>query len=146
MERGTRTVPGREADGAEPPGLHASNTDWARERRAAIGCAGLLLALLLLIDGGSGRLTAPRAVLWTGLAALLFTLLLPARVTAGELVSARWSDDVSQLLVLRDLEGGRVELDPGILVAHPQLWRHLDAGARTSLGRGTLLCGATALR
>ncbi|MEU2432073.1 hypothetical protein ABZ611_21625 [Streptomyces sp. NPDC007861] len=163
MERRTRGVPGREADKAEPPGHYASNTDWARERRAAIGCACLLLALLLLIDGGSGRLSAPRAVLWAGLATLLLVVLMPARVTAGEgwlasrrllrqrrvrtdrLVSVRWSDGISQRLVLRDLEGGLVELDPALLVTHPQLWRHLDAGARASLGRGTLLCGATAL-
>lgn len=164
MERSTRSVSGRDADRVEPPGQHASNTDWAGELRTAIGCATLLFALLLLVDGASGRLTAPRAVLWTGLATLLFVVLLPARVTAGEgwlasrgilrkqrvrtdqLVAVRWSDGVAQRLVLRDLEGGRIELDPRVLVANPQLWRHLDAGARASLGRGTLLCGATALK
>ncbi|MGW2563228.1 hypothetical protein ACWCXB_29175 [Streptomyces sp. NPDC001514] len=99
-----------------------------------------------------------------GLATLLFVVLLPPRVTAGEgwlasrtllrkrrvrtdqLVAVRWSDGVAQRLVLRGLDGGRVELDPRVLIASPQLWRQLDAGARTSLGRGTLLCGATALK
>ncbi|MFG2628590.1 hypothetical protein [Streptomyces sp. NPDC048473] len=163
MGRSTRPVPGRGADRVEPPGTHASNTGRAGELRSAIGCATLLLATLLLLDGASGGLTAPRAALWTGLAALLFVVLLPPRVTAGEgwlashrllrerrvrtdqLVAVRWSDGVAQRLILRDLDGGRVELDPQVLVANPRLWRLLDAGARVSLGRGTLLCGATAL-
>ncbi|WP_329158352.1 hypothetical protein OHB49_05315 [Streptomyces sp. NBC_01717] len=58
----------------------------------------------------------------------------------------RWSDGVSLRLVLRDLDGARVEVDPRVLIANPHLWQLLDAGARSSLGRGTLLCGATALR
>ncbi|MFK4227154.1 hypothetical protein [Streptomyces sp. NPDC019890] len=132
--------------------------------RSAVGCATLLLCLLLVIDGGSGALTFASAALWTALAILLFVVLLPARVTAGEgwlasrgllrerrvrtdcLVAVRWSDGVAQRLVLRDLDGGRVELDPRVLVANPPLWRLLDEGARTSLGRGTLLSGATALK
>lgn len=164
MGRSTRSVPGRDSDRVEPPGTYASNAGWACELRAATGYATLLVALLLMVDGAAGRLTAPRAVLWTGLAVLLFVVLLPVRVTAGEgwlgsrgllrerrvrtdqLVAVRWSDDVAQRLVLRDLDGGRVELDPRVLVDNPQLWRLLDAGARTSLGRGTLLCGATALK
>ncbi|WP_246340818.1 hypothetical protein [Streptomyces lunaelactis] len=160
----TRSVPGRAAaDRAEPPGKHASDDGWAGDLRAAIGCATSLVAMLLLIDGISGGLTTPRAVLWAALAVLLFVLLLPARVTAGEgwlasrgllrercvqtdrLVAVRWSDGVAQRLVLRDMDGARVELDPRVLIANPQLWRLLDAGARVSLGRGTLLCGATAL-
>ncbi|WP_251021607.1 hypothetical protein [Streptomyces sp. ISL-98] len=164
MRRSTRLVPGRARDRVEPPGTYASNAGWAGDLRSAAGCAALLVVLLLLIDGGSGSLTAPRAVLWTGLAVLLLVVLFPARVTAGEgwlasrsllcerrvrtdqLVAVRWSDGVAQRLVLRDLDGGRVELDPLVLVANPPLWRLLDAGARTSLGRGTLLCGATALK
>ncbi|MCP3819303.1 hypothetical protein NLX86_14685 [Streptomyces sp. A3M-1-3] len=160
----TRSVPGRDADRAEPPGKPASDDGWAADLKAAAGCATLLLALLLLIDGASGGLTAPRAVLWAALAVLLFVLLLPARVTAGEgwlasrgllrerrvctdrLVAVRWSDGVAQRLVLRDVDGARVEVDPRVLVANPHLWRLLDAGARSSLGRGTLLCGATALK
>ncbi|WP_455351949.1 hypothetical protein [Streptomyces sp. SYSU K217416] len=63
-----------------------------------------------------------------------------------QLVAVRWSDGVAQRLILRDLHGGRVELDPRVLVANSQLWRLLDEGARASLGRGTLLCGAIALK
>ena len=164
MGRSTRSVPGRDADHVEPPGTHASNIGWAGELRAAIGCAVLLLALLLLIDTAAGGLTAPRVVLWTGLSVLLFVVLHPARVTAGEgwlasrrlwrerrvhtdrLVAVRWSDGVAQRLVLRDMDGGRVELDPHVLIDNPELWRLVDGGARASLGRGTLLCGATALK
>ncbi|MCX4820164.1 hypothetical protein OG883_09645 [Streptomyces sp. NBC_01142] len=163
-QRETRCVPGRDAGRAEPPGSPSADHGRSGERQAAIRCAALLLAMLLLIDVGSGGLTTVRAVLWTGLAVLLFVVLLPPRVTAGEgwlasrgllrertvrtdrLVSVRWSDGVAQRLVLRDLDGGRVELDPRVLVANPRLWRLLDAGARTSLGRGTLLYGAAALR
>ncbi|WP_326653245.1 MULTISPECIES: hypothetical protein [unclassified Streptomyces] len=160
----TPSRPGCDADRSEPPGEAARDGNWTGDTRSAVGCAALLLCLLLVIDCGSGGLTTERAALWTALAILLFVVLLPARVTAGEgwlasrslllerrvrtdcLVAVRWSDGVAQRLVLRDLYGGRVELDPRVLVTNPQLWRLLDAGARTSLGRGTLLCGATALR
>lgn len=159
-----RPAPGRDADRVEPPGTSASDDGWTAELRAACGCSGLLLGLLLVIDMGSGRLTGLRALLWVALAVLLFMVLVPPRVTAGEgwlasrgllrrrrvrtdcLVGVRWSDGVSLRLVLRDLDGARVEVDPRVLIANPQLWHLLDAGARSSLGRGTLLCGATALR
>ncbi|MFJ2476209.1 hypothetical protein ACIOWI_25055 [Streptomyces sp. NPDC087659] len=161
--RTSRSAPG---GGTEPPEPSGASYDhgWAGERRAAIRCAALLLALLLLIDGSSGSLTLSRAAVWTGLAILLFVVLLPPRVTAGagwlasrglwrerrvltdRLIAVRWSNGVARRVVLRDIEGGQVEVDPQVLVANPQLWRLLDAGARTSLGRGTLLCGATALR
>ncbi|MGR8009448.1 hypothetical protein [Streptomyces hypolithicus] len=163
-QRDTPPVPGRDADRAEPPGQFFCDDGWAAERRDAIRCAAALLAMLLAIDGGSGHLTALRAAGWTLLAVLLFVVLLPQRVTAGDgwlasrgllrkrtvhtdrLVAVRWSDGVAQRLVLRDLDGVRVEVDLRVLTANPQLWRRLDAGARVSLGRGTLLCGATALR
>ncbi|MET8416947.1 hypothetical protein ABZV41_14705 [Streptomyces sp. NPDC005098] len=159
-----RPAPGREAGRGEPPGTSASDDGWTAELRAACGCSALLLGLLLLIDMSSGRLTGLRALLWVALAVLLFVVLVPPRVTAGEgwmasrgllrrrqvrtdcLVGVRWSDGVSLRLVLRDLDGARVEVDPRVLIANPQLWQLLDAGARSSLGRGTLLCGATALR
>jgi hypothetical protein len=137
---------------------------WAGAARFAVGCAALLLTLLLVVDGLSGNLTLVRAGLWSALAALLFVVLIPARVSAGpgrltslallrrrtvrtdRLVSVSWSDGVSQRLVLRDSEGGRVELDPRVLLATPQLWHRLDTDARLSLRDGTLLRGATALR
>jgi hypothetical protein len=98
------------------------------------------------------------------LALLLFVVLCPARVRAGEdwlsvgrllgerrvrtdlLVSVRCLDGVSQRLVLRDAFGGRVEIDPEVLVKNPHVWLRLDAGAQKSAAGGTLLCGATALR
>jgi hypothetical protein len=67
-------------------------------------------------------------------------------VRTDSLVSIRWFDGVSQRMVLRDTEGNRVEIDPRVLVRNPAMWRRLDADTRTSIERGTLLCGATALR
>lgn len=152
---------GRRTLRTAPPAAY--DRTWAGEARSAVGCAAVLLGLLLLIDTGAGTLTPWRAALWTGLAVLLLLVLWPARVSAGpgllvtrglrtravrtdRLVSVRWSDGVAQRLVLRDAEGARAELDPRILVANPPLWRVLDADARTSVQRGTLRCGETALR
>ncbi|MFD3606017.1 hypothetical protein ACFWVH_47520, partial [Streptomyces sp. NPDC058656] len=61
---------------------------WAGEARSAVGCAALMLGLLLVCDAGSGHLTALRFLLWATLAFALFAVLLPARVSAceGELV------------------------------------------------------------
>ncbi|POX43553.1 hypothetical protein C3486_00780 [Streptomyces sp. Ru73] len=126
--------------------------------------AAALLGLLLLLDGVSGRLTPARAALWAVLAALLFTVLLPARVTAAPgrlavrgllreqrvrtdlLVSVGRPAGVAQRLVLRDWYGGRVEIDPAVLTGDPALWRLVEEGARSSAERGLLLCGATTLR
>ncbi|MBD0746929.1 hypothetical protein BG418_02615 [Streptomyces sp. CBMA152] len=124
----------------------------------------MLLGLLLLIDASAGTLTVLRAALWLGLAALLLLVLWPARVSAGpgllvshalvrtrvvrtdRLVSVRWTDGVAQRLLLRDADGNRAEIDPQVLINNPPLWRLLDEGSRTSLARGTLCCGETALR
>jgi len=137
---------------------------WAGEARSAVGCALLMLGLLLVFDAGSGRLTALRFLLWAALAFLLFAVLLPARVSACEgelvcqglfghrsvctdrLVAVCRSDGVAQRLVLRDEFGGRVELDPRVLAANPALWRLLDEGARASAAAGSLVCGTTELR
>ncbi|MFC0844786.1 hypothetical protein ACFH04_13860 [Streptomyces noboritoensis] len=142
----------------------AYDMTWAGEARAAVGCAALLLALLLAIDAAAGTLTDLRAALWLGLAALLFAVLWPARVSAGRghlvsrklircskvrtdrLVSLRWSDGIAQRLVLHDADGNRVEIDPRVLVANPPLWQVLDTDARSSAAHGTLRCGETALR
>ncbi|MEU6147942.1 hypothetical protein ABZ848_47355 [Streptomyces sp. NPDC047081] len=136
---------------------------WGRDVRDAVRCAGLLLALLLLVDGGSGRLTARRCLLWLALAALLLLALFPARVSAGEdwlgsrpllrerrvrtdlLVSVRCLDGISQRLLLRDALGARVRIDPEVLVRNPELWLRLEAGARKAAADGLLLCGRTAL-
>jgi len=137
---------------------------WARDVRDSVRCAGMLLVLLLLLDWGTERLTLRRGALWVGLSLLLFLVLYPARVRAGAnwlssrrllperrvrtdlLVSVRCLDGVSRRLLLRDALGGRVEIDPDVLVRNPRLWLRLEAGARKSEANGTLRCGATALR
>lgn len=151
-------------DRAEPPEPLPYDTTWAGEARSAVGYGVLLFALLVAVDEVAGTLTDLRAVLWLFLGILLFAVLWPARVSAGQgllvsrglwrrsqvrtdrLVSVRWSDGVSQRLVLRDADGNRAEVDPRVLVANPPLWRLLDRDARTSIVRGTLCCGETALR
>ncbi|MYW62621.1 hypothetical protein GTY65_00790 [Streptomyces sp. SID8379] len=130
---------------------------------SAVRCAGLLCAALLLIDAAAGSMTPWRAALWAGLGVLLFAVLVPARVSAGEgwlaarglfgerrvrtdrLVAVRWREGVARRLVLRDDTGARVEIDPQVLVANPLLWRYVDEGARVAVERELLLCGATAL-
>ncbi|MGW5256300.1 hypothetical protein ACWERW_25440 [Streptomyces sp. NPDC004012] len=54
-------------------------------------------------------------------------------------------DGVSCHLVLRDVHGHRMQLDPRVLVANPLLWHLLDTGVRRSLERGTLRHGADVL-
>ncbi|MFJ7067628.1 hypothetical protein [Streptomyces sp. NPDC101115] len=142
----------------------SSDSAWAQESREASVSAASLLGLLILFDAGTGGLTPGRAVLWAALSLLLLAVLMPPRVSAGEgwlasrgilrgtwvrtdcLVSVRWSDGVAQRLVLCDAEGRRVEIDPRLMVRNPEMWHRLDADARASLDRGTLTCGATAMR
>ncbi|MET8452708.1 hypothetical protein [Streptomyces sp. NPDC005209] len=124
----------------------------------------MLLGLLFLIDWGTGDLSWWRGALWVTLALLLFVVLFPARVSAGEgwlasrrllrtrrvrtdvLMSVRCLDGVSRRLVLRDAFGDRVELDPQVLVNNPGLWFRLDEDARRASEAGFLMCGTTALR
>ncbi|MGW5664001.1 hypothetical protein ACWEWG_28610 [Streptomyces sp. NPDC003758] len=61
-------------------------------------------------------------------------------------MSVRWLDGVSPRLLLRDALGGRVQIDPDVLVRNPWLWYRLDEGARKAAEDGLLLCGATALQ
>ncbi|MCF1593230.1 hypothetical protein [Streptomyces muensis] len=153
-----------QAKGSEGPGEATNDLEWTRELWSTIRCAGVLLALLLLVDRGCGLITPGRAALWFALAGLLFVVLYPARVSAGGnwlasrrlvrghrvrtdlLVSVRCLDGVSRRLLLRDALGGRVEIDPEVLVRNPQLWLRLDEGARKAAADGSLLCGVTALR
>ncbi|MCX5435263.1 hypothetical protein [Streptomyces sp. NBC_00063] len=118
---------------------------------------------MLLIDWWAGGFTAPRVALWVALAALLFMILYPARVTAGEgwlasrgllrerrvrtdmLVSVRCLGGVSQRLRLRDTSGRRLEINPQVLVNNPELWHRFSKDAQESAARGHLTCGATAL-
>ncbi|MET9610030.1 hypothetical protein ABZZ17_34005 [Streptomyces sp. NPDC006512] len=155
---------GAQRGNAELPGPLAEDSHWAGERRSAAGVTALLYTALLALDAGFGELDTIRAALWTGLAALVFVILLPLRVSVrpglliargllvehsvrtDRLVSVRWSDGVAQRMILRDAEGGLVEIDPTVLVRNPAMWRRFDADSRISVQRGTLLCGATALR
>ncbi|MYT74065.1 MULTISPECIES: hypothetical protein [unclassified Streptomyces] len=142
----------------------AEDAYWTEEARSAVRHGLVLVALLLGIDALSDQLALWRALLWVALGALLTLVLLPARISATPdrltarclwrehtvrtdlLVSVRCVDGVAHRLVLRDEPGGRVEIDPRVLVANPALWRLLDDAARVSAERGLLLCGGTALR
>ncbi|MFE2536596.1 hypothetical protein [Streptomyces sp. NPDC059371] len=147
----------------DPPAEVLHDRRWAKDLRSAVQCAAVILVLLLLIDWGADSLTAVRGALWAGLAVLLFLILFPPRVTAGEgwlasrgllrkrlvrtdlLVSVRCVDGVSQRLVLRDVPGGRVEISLQVLMNNPDLWHRLDEDAHRSATGGSLTCGQTAL-
>lgn len=149
---------------ARQPRATAHDRRWARDLRDTFRCAGALLGLLLLVDHLSGSLTLWRGALWLALAVLLLVVLYPARVRAGEgwlssrgllrerrvrtdrLVSVRCLDGVSQRLVMRDVFGDRVEIDPDVLVNNPDLWHRVSEDSRRSIASGSLTCGATALR
>ncbi len=90
-------------------------------------------------------------------------VLLPQRVSAGPgwlavctswrrhivrtdaLTAVRQYDGISSHLVLRDVYGHHLELDPRVLTVNPLIWHELDTGARRSLERGTLRQGAEVL-
>jgi hypothetical protein len=136
---------------------------WLPGVHSAVRCAGALFGLLLGIDWAAGTLTWWRGVLWMLLALLLLIVLVPVRVSAGPgwlatrrllrtrrirtdlLTAVRPVDGVSRRLVLRDALGGRVEIDPEVLIGNPDLWYRLDEDARRSEAAGTLLCGRDAL-
>jgi hypothetical protein len=136
---------------------------WAQDLHASVGCSAALLALLLLLDWGTGNLTWWRGTLWLLLAVLLFLVLCPPRVSVGDgwlttrsllhrrrvrtdrLVSVRAVNGVAQRLILQDAFGGRVEIDPRILTADPELWHRFDEDARASAAAGCLRCGTPAL-
>ncbi|MFI2202893.1 hypothetical protein ACH47Z_19355 [Streptomyces sp. NPDC020192] len=141
----------------------ARDRHWRGGARPAAGCAVLFGALAFLVDWDAGTLTALRALLWAALAAAVCVVLLPQRVSAGPgwlavrtpwrrrvvrtdaLTAVRQYDGVSSHLVLRDVHGHRLELDPRILAANPLLWHELETGVRRSLQRGTLRHGADVL-
>lgn len=128
-----------------------------------MGWGVLLFGALMLLDWGLLRLTAGRAGWWATLAVLLLIVLTPPRVSAenGELTSrgllihrrvrtdrlvvVRMTEGVAQRLVLCDTSGGRLVLDPRVLVVNPLLWHQLDQGARRSLEQGTLRCDVPVL-
>lgn len=149
--------------GPQPPTETAHDRRWAKDLGSAVRYSTALLVLLLLIDAGAGDLTPTWTVLWVALALLLFIVLYPSRVAAGQgwlvsrgllrehrvrtdfLVSVRCLDGVAQRWVLRDVFGGRVELDPQLLTANPSLLYRLAEDARASASRGSLTAGETAL-
>ncbi|MFD9617671.1 hypothetical protein ACFWB2_10340 [Streptomyces virginiae] len=164
MERRfTQAATGARGAEAALPGPCVHDAQWAGERRSAIAVAFLLFTALFTLDAGLGSLDVTRGVLWTGLAGLLFVVLLPPRVSVrpgllsargllmtntvrtDSLASVRWSDGVAQRMILRDTEGSQVEIDPTVLVRNPPMWHLLDTDSRSSLRHGTLLHGATAL-
>ncbi|WP_328436824.1 hypothetical protein OG828_05640 [Streptomyces sp. NBC_00457] len=136
---------------------------WARELRSAVLCGVLLFGALVLLDWGLVRLTAVRAGWWAALAVLLLIILTPPRVSAADggldarglvthrrvrtdrLVTVRMSEGVSQRVILTDTSGGRLMLDPQVLIANPLLWHQLDQGVRRSVQQGTLRCGMPVL-
>ncbi|MCX5336750.1 hypothetical protein [Streptomyces sp. NBC_00140] len=146
-----------------PPAAPAADRHWRDSARLAVGCALAFCAMSLLVDWDAGTLTSLRALLWSLLSAVVFTVLLPPRVSAGPgwlavrtpwrrlavrtdaLTTVRQYDGVSSHLVLRDAYGHRLELDPRTLAANPLLWHELDTGVRRSLERGTLRQGADVL-
>ena len=143
----------------------AADRHWRGGARCAACCALGFLALTTLLDLAAGSLTAPRAGLWCALAAAVFAILLPPRVSArpgrmtvrgllrvqrvrtDALVSVCLQSGATwQSLVLRDVHGGRVHLDPRVLRDDPLLWHELDRGARISRAGGTLRRGHEVLR
>ncbi|MEV1084087.1 hypothetical protein AB0I98_38760 [Streptomyces sp. NPDC050211] len=136
---------------------------WTRELRSAVLYGVLLFGALVLLDWGLVRLTAVRAGWWAALAVLLLIILTPPRVSAAagrldarglvthrrvrtdRLVTVRISEGVSPRVILTDTSGGRLVLDPRVLIANPLLWHHLDQGARRSLEQGTLRSGIPVL-
>jgi hypothetical protein len=145
-----------------PPGS-AGDRHWRGSARLALSCALVFCALCLLVDWDAGSLTPARALLWVTLSAAVCAVLLPQRVSAGPgwlavrtpwrrrtirtdaLTTVRQYDGVSSRLVLRDIHGHRLELDPRVLAANPLLWHALDTGVCRSLERGTLHHGAEVL-
>ncbi|MEV6483100.1 hypothetical protein [Streptomyces sp. NPDC051576] len=142
------------------PAGSVGDRHWRGSARLAVSCALLFCAMSVLVDWDSGSLTPLRALLWVTLSAAVCSVLLPPRVTAGPgwlavrtpwrrqvihtdaLTAVRQYVGVSSHLVLRDVHGHRLELDPRILTANPLLWHELDTGVRRSLERGTLGLGA----
>ncbi|WP_129285800.1 translation initiation factor IF-2 [Streptomyces sp. GZWMJZ-114] len=145
------------------PARWTTDRRWRHDLGTALLCAGLLLALALVIDGVRGSLDAPRAALWLGLAVLLHAALHPVRTGArpGELrtwglirrhtvrtdrlVSLTETGGLVPRLLLRDTSGHRLSCETAVLTANPLLWHRLDTDLRTSHRLGLLRTGAELL-
>ncbi|WP_229869000.1 hypothetical protein [Streptomyces inusitatus] len=142
----------------------AEDRGWVSDLWAACFCSLSLIVLLHLVDLAAGTVELGRTLLWSVLAVLLFAVLYPPRVTAGHhwlcvrglLGERRVSTDlltqvarrggVAQRIVLKDVRGRRVEVDPVTLAANPLLWLELERGARKARDRGLLRNGSGVLR
>ncbi|WP_228386313.1 hypothetical protein [Streptomyces katsurahamanus] len=158
--------PGSEGDGPGDPErvVLAEDRRWVHDLWAAFFCSLSLIVLLHLVDLAAGTVEAGRSMLWAGLAATLFVVLFPPRVTAGRhwlsvrgllgerrvstdlLTQVSRRDGIAQRIVLKDVRGRRVEVDPTTLAANPLLWHELDRGARVAGERGLLRTGSPVLR
>ncbi|SHM94324.1 hypothetical protein SAMN05216268_116187 [Streptomyces yunnanensis] len=84
------TVSGMERRFAPAATVHAERPEtvvdrhWRAHARRPLQCALAFVGLLMLLDWGSGGLTAARAGLWARLGAVAFAVLLPARISAGD--------------------------------------------------------------
>ncbi|WP_419994751.1 hypothetical protein [Streptomyces boninensis] len=135
-----------------------------RELRTGGYAAAALLAALIVSDLATGALALPRAAGWAGLALVVYVLVRPPRIEAqgglltvrgllreqrvrtDQLITIRARSGMGSRLVLEDLMGGRVTLDPRQLAASPLLWHHLDTGVRRSRERGFLRGGTRELQ
>ncbi|ALV37035.1 hypothetical protein [Streptomyces sp. CdTB01] len=142
----------------------AGDRHWRGSARLAGCCALVFCAMTELVDWDARTLTPLRALVWLALSLAVFAVLLPPQLTADAgrltarsplhrrtihtdaLVTVTQYGGVSSHLVLRDIHGNRLELDPRVLIANPVLWHELDTGARRSLERGTLHQGFDVLR
>ncbi|MDX3753672.1 hypothetical protein [Streptomyces sp. AK08-02] len=142
------------------PAAPTGDRHWPGSARFAAGCGLVFCAMSLLVDWDAGTLTPLSALLWSVLSAVVFTILLPPRVSAGPgwlavrtlsrrlvirtdaLTAVRQYGGVSSHLVLRDVHGHSLELDSRILATNPLLMHELDTGVRRSLEHGTLSHGA----
>ncbi|MER6776107.1 MULTISPECIES: hypothetical protein [unclassified Streptomyces] len=147
-----------------PGPKHVEDRDWRGDARAAAGIAVLFPGLLVAVDAASGCTHWQRVLLWTALGLTLFAVLWPTRVRAApgllttrgllhrrrvhtdRLVSVAWHDGVAQRLVLRDLDGNRLDVDPRVFAANPALWHLFEQGVRASLSLGTVTEGSDPLR
>ncbi|MDW6065612.1 hypothetical protein SAZ11_57285 [Streptomyces sp. FXJ1.4098] len=133
MERRTdrsATTPGRWRAGRPGPDGTTGDRHWRLDARCAGWCALGFAVLTLLLDWGSGGLTVARADLWAVLGVLVFAVLRPPRVSAGDgwlavrglvcsrrvctdaLVAVRLDGSIATRLVLRDTDGHSVAFDP----------------------------------
>ncbi|GAB7035541.1 hypothetical protein AB0G35_26050 [Streptomyces sp. NPDC021749] len=157
-----RTAPAAASHAGRPD--TAVDRHWRADVRRALQYSLAFVGLLMVLDGGEGSLTLPRAMLWAVLGIGVLAVFLPSRVAAGEgwlavhglvrerrvrtdaLVSVRRYGGIAAHLVLRDTHGKWLELDPRVLEANPLIWHLLDAGARRSLASGTLRHGTQVLQ